>query len=232
MDSGPLPCPTLSRGGPGERPGEGQLRAPPAAGTAPASAGVRASARKSRSQIYLRTVDVVGDIDLDPLAVALPGDTVPVTITLGRPVAVEPGLGFAIVKADAPSAPAPSQRSCRDERCSPYSPRSAAGALVRGTAALPTGTIALMTAARDELRRLLEELPDEQVQTVLAEVRCLAEEPREVAWPPPWFSSINNRSVRHIRARRRDLGRRFRPLVGDRLRHRATRGRSHLRRRS
>ena len=50
--------------------------------------------------------------------------------------------------------------------------------------------IDFMTAARDEIRRLVEQLPDEQVLTVLAEVRRLAEEPPEVAWPPPWFSSI------------------------------------------
>jgi hypothetical protein len=48
----------------------------------------------------------------------------------------------------------------------------------------------LITAARDELRRLVEALPDEQVHTVLAEVGRLAEEPPEVAWPPLWFSSI------------------------------------------
>lgn len=51
-------------------------------------------------------------------------------------------------------------------------------------------TIDAMTAARDELRRLVEELADEQVPTALAEVRRLAEEPAEVEWPPPWFGSI------------------------------------------
>jgi hypothetical protein len=50
--------------------------------------------------------------------------------------------------------------------------------------------IDVMTAARDELRRLVEQLPDEQVLTVLAEVRRLAEAPPEVGWPPPWFGSI------------------------------------------
>ena len=44
--------------------------------------------------------------------------------------------------------------------------------------------IDVMTAARDELRRLVEQLPDEQVLTVLAEA------PPEVGWPPPWFGSI------------------------------------------
>ena len=44
--------------------------------------------------------------------------------------------------------------------------------------------IDFMTAARDELRRLVEQLPDEQVLTVLAEVRRLAEAPPEVGWPP------------------------------------------------
>jgi hypothetical protein len=50
--------------------------------------------------------------------------------------------------------------------------------------------IDFMTAARDELRHLVEQLPDEQVLTVLAEVRRLAEAPPEVEWPPPWFGSI------------------------------------------
>ncbi|GAA2284901.1 elongation factor Tu-3 [Streptomyces ruber] len=49
-----------------------------------------------RPQFYLRTADVVGDIDLGETAVARPGDTVTMTVTLGREVPLEPGLGFAI----------------------------------------------------------------------------------------------------------------------------------------
>ncbi|MCX4662473.1 elongation factor Tu [Streptomyces uncialis] len=49
-----------------------------------------------RPQFYIRTADVVGDIDLGEAAVARPGDTVTVTVELGREVPLEPGLGFAI----------------------------------------------------------------------------------------------------------------------------------------
>lgn len=49
-----------------------------------------------RPQFYIRTADVVGDIDLGELAVARPGDTVALTVELGRDVPLEAGLGFAI----------------------------------------------------------------------------------------------------------------------------------------
>ncbi|NEB74868.1 elongation factor Tu [Streptomyces sp. SID14478] len=49
-----------------------------------------------RPQFYLRTADVVGDVDLGATAVARPGDTVTMTVELGRDVPLEPGLGFAI----------------------------------------------------------------------------------------------------------------------------------------
>ncbi|AYG84211.1 Elongation factor Tu [Streptomyces hundungensis] len=49
-----------------------------------------------RPQFYIRTADVVGDVDLGELAVARPGDTVTMTVELGRDMALEPGLGFAI----------------------------------------------------------------------------------------------------------------------------------------
>ncbi|MFI2286816.1 elongation factor Tu [Streptomyces niveus] len=49
-----------------------------------------------RPQFYIRTADVVGDIDLGDLAVARPGDTVALTVELGRDVPLEAGLGFAI----------------------------------------------------------------------------------------------------------------------------------------
>ncbi|MRH91490.1 elongation factor Tu [Nocardia sp. SYP-A9097] len=48
-----------------------------------------------RPQFYLRTGDVVGDVLL-PEGRAQPGETVQMSITLGRPVPFEPGLGFAI----------------------------------------------------------------------------------------------------------------------------------------
>ncbi|NUR84666.1 MAG: elongation factor Tu, partial [Nonomuraea sp.] len=47
-----------------------------------------------RPQFYLRTTDVPGRIALE--GTARPGDTVEVEVELGKAVAVEPGLGFAI----------------------------------------------------------------------------------------------------------------------------------------
>ncbi|MFE2354507.1 elongation factor Tu [Streptomyces parvulus] len=49
-----------------------------------------------RPQFYIRTADVVGDVDLGEAAVARPGDTVAMTVELGRDVPLETGLGFAI----------------------------------------------------------------------------------------------------------------------------------------
>ncbi|MFG2651960.1 elongation factor Tu [Streptomyces sp. NPDC048436] len=49
-----------------------------------------------RPQFYLRTADVVGDVDLGETAVARPGDTVTMTVELGRHMPLETGLGFAI----------------------------------------------------------------------------------------------------------------------------------------
>ncbi|MFB7927524.1 elongation factor Tu [Streptomyces sp. NPDC056039] len=49
-----------------------------------------------RPQFYIRTADVVGDVDLGEVGVARPGDTVVMTVELGREVPLEAGLGFAI----------------------------------------------------------------------------------------------------------------------------------------
>ncbi|MGW4735440.1 elongation factor Tu [Streptomyces shenzhenensis] len=49
-----------------------------------------------RPQFYIRTADVVGDVDLGATAVARPGDTVTMAVELGRAVPLEPGLGFAV----------------------------------------------------------------------------------------------------------------------------------------
>ncbi|MFC9843045.1 elongation factor Tu [Streptomyces sp. NPDC060223] len=49
-----------------------------------------------RPQFYIRTADVVGDVDLGEVAVARPGDTVTMAVELGRDVPLELGLGFAI----------------------------------------------------------------------------------------------------------------------------------------
>ncbi|MDX2681794.1 elongation factor Tu [Streptomyces sp. NY05-11A] len=49
-----------------------------------------------RPQFYIRTADVVGDVDLGEVAVARPGERVVMTVELGREVPLEPGLGFAV----------------------------------------------------------------------------------------------------------------------------------------
>ncbi|MEU3774499.1 elongation factor Tu [Streptomyces sp. NPDC032472] len=49
-----------------------------------------------RPQFYIRTADVVGDVDLGAAAVARPGETVTMTVELGRDLPLEAGLGFAI----------------------------------------------------------------------------------------------------------------------------------------
>jgi hypothetical protein len=48
----------------------------------------------------------------------------------------------------------------------------------------------LMSAEREELRRLVEELPDEQVPAVLAEVRRRSLPEAVPEWPPSWFNSF------------------------------------------
>jgi elongation factor Tu len=47
-------------------------------------------------QFYFRTTDVSGRIDLGETAQVAPGDTVDLTVELGKPVAMENGLGFAV----------------------------------------------------------------------------------------------------------------------------------------
>ncbi|WP_330295218.1 elongation factor Tu [Streptomyces sp. NBC_00503] len=49
-----------------------------------------------RPQFYIRTADVVGDVDLGEAGTARPGETVTMTVELGRDVPLESGLGFAI----------------------------------------------------------------------------------------------------------------------------------------
>jgi hypothetical protein len=44
-----------------------------------------------------------------------------------------------------------------------------------------------MSAERDELRRLVDELPDDQVSSALADVRRRAVRRAPGSWPPVWF---------------------------------------------
>jgi elongation factor Tu len=49
-----------------------------------------------RPQFFVRTTSVVGEVDLGRPGTAAPGDLLELTVTLGRPVALHAGLGFAI----------------------------------------------------------------------------------------------------------------------------------------
>ncbi|MEU3860629.1 elongation factor Tu [Streptomyces sp. NPDC028722] len=49
-----------------------------------------------RPQFYIRTADVVGHVDLGGAGAARPGETVEMSVELGREVPLEPGLGFAV----------------------------------------------------------------------------------------------------------------------------------------
>jgi len=49
-----------------------------------------------RPQFFVRTTSVSGEVDLGRPGTAAPGDLLELTVTLGRPVALHTGLGFAI----------------------------------------------------------------------------------------------------------------------------------------
>ncbi|GAB3445217.1 elongation factor Tu [Actinophytocola sediminis] len=49
-----------------------------------------------RPQFHFRTGDVVGEVTLTDAALALPGESVAMSVRLGKPVAMDVGLGFAI----------------------------------------------------------------------------------------------------------------------------------------
>ena len=42
---------------------------------------------------------------------------------------------------------------------------------------------------REELRRLVEELPAEQVPAALSDLRALRDRPKASSWPPAWFGA-------------------------------------------
>ncbi|HEY6747934.1 MAG TPA: hypothetical protein VI357_19740 [Mycobacteriales bacterium] len=46
-----------------------------------------------------------------------------------------------------------------------------------------------MSAERDELRRLVEELPEAEVSAAVAELRLRAAPRTGRPWPPPWFGA-------------------------------------------
>jgi elongation factor Tu len=49
-----------------------------------------------RPQFFVRTTSVVGEVDLGEPGTAAPGELVELTVMLGRPVALDTGMGFAI----------------------------------------------------------------------------------------------------------------------------------------
>lgn len=51
-----------------------------------------------------------------------------------------------------------------------------------------------MTATRDELHRLVEQLPEEKVSTALSELQRISEKQPAGTWPPKWFGSIDGPS--------------------------------------
>ncbi len=64
-----------------------------------------------------------------------------------------------------------------------------------------------MTAAREELRRLVEELPEDQVPVALVEVQRLVGTLDTPVWPPPWFGAVTSG--------RSDTSRRVDELLAD-----------------
>jgi hypothetical protein len=64
-----------------------------------------------------------------------------------------------------------------------------------------------VSAERDELRRLVEDLPDERLPAVLAEARRQARPEAVTPWPPSWFGSIE--------ADRTDVARRHDDLLTE-----------------
>lgn len=48
-----------------------------------------------------------------------------------------------------------------------------------------------MTAARDELRRLVEQIPEAQLSSALAELQRLTEDQPPRTWPPEFFGIID-----------------------------------------
>jgi elongation factor Tu len=49
-----------------------------------------------RPQFYFRTTDIPGSVELGQTTMVMPGDTVDLTVELGKAVAMDAGLGFAV----------------------------------------------------------------------------------------------------------------------------------------
>jgi hypothetical protein len=51
-----------------------------------------------------------------------------------------------------------------------------------------------MSAEREELRRLIQELPEEEVPAVLGAVRSRLRAVKSRAWPPAWFGAAQSQT--------------------------------------
>lgn len=71
----------------------------------------------------------------------------------------------------------------------------------------PSGYAGAMSSARDELRELVEQLPDQEVPAVLAEARRHVEPAAERRWPPAFFGAG--------RAGRGDVAARSEEILGE-----------------
>ena len=49
-----------------------------------------------RPQFYFRTTDVTGSLELEGAEMCMPGDNIALTVTLGKPIAMEQGVRFAV----------------------------------------------------------------------------------------------------------------------------------------
>lgn len=65
----------------------------------------------------------------------------------------------------------------------------------------------IMNAEREELERLVRELPDEEVPRVLEDVRRHLQPVKESPWPPAWFGAAPGR--------RRDTSERVDELLAE-----------------
>jgi hypothetical protein len=61
-----------------------------------------------------------------------------------------------------------------------------------------------MSVQREELLRLVEELPEEEVPAVLDDVRRHLHAVRDRSWPPAWFGAGEGRTT-DVAARSEDL---------------------------
>jgi hypothetical protein len=55
-------------------------------------------------------------------------------------------------------------------------------------------TVVVMDPQREELHRLVEELPDEQVLAALADLRARGRKAGPRPWPPAWFGAATGSS--------------------------------------